>query len=996
MPVARTRILAWRMLLAAGLVYAPTAFSQAQRDTSVATGPIIVTGTVTTGENDIPVRRARVSVQGANGQTVELTNQDGQFQIIIPSGTGGLRLSKSGFAPLQVERRALRTGTHLAVRLARGAAINGIVTDPLGAPAVNVPVRVRRVVEGGGTGGTTQFAAETDDQGEFRVGNLPAGRYSVTPGGRGGGRGTAAIFDLVGGARVDELRTLAQGLDQNDLRAVVDSLGIQVDGGRGRGGTGGRGGRGGDTANAPPNQAAAQQGPPPGQGPPAQGRGGRGRGGRGADAAPRDDAASNLPTIDVVEGQEASVSLTIDDQGAAALEQALRLAALAASQRTTSAAAQTGGEVRGRVVSAESRPIRGATVALTPVGGSGSRRTAVTDDAGRYEMLGVPAGSYRARVTKAGMPEVEFGQRRTLQPGRVISIAEKQRVQGIDFSIPKASAIVGTLTDAFGDPFEGASLQVWESTFVDGRTTLTNVSGVRARRTDDRGRYRVYGLLPGTYYVVATEESRGGRGPDEETGARVFYPGTLTATSAAPVMIDAGQDAHGVDFPLAATRAARITGIATSASNGQPARGRALLGVSQRSGEPMLPVQSTRVEEDGSFLFEGVGAGEYVVQVVTSTTPFGGGRGERGGERGRGGAPNAGGGGRGGNAQGNGGGRGGGNATQGRGATPGGTAGGAAPAPAPAQTGGAGRQGTVGRQGTAAAQPQGGAAGQRGGGGGNQTAGGRGGQTGNANNNGARGRGQGTAARAAQRVEREFGMTYVTVSDGETASVRLETAPGAPVSGQIFLEGDAVGVAPSSFGLSAFATNGDTAPLSGSRQSRAEVRDDWTFLFTDLIGENRFVMTRAPDGWWLKSVSVNGVNALEQPVSFNTNGQAVVNVTATFANGTASIEGRVVDDRRQAASDFAVVVFSTDPDRWFNRSPYLKFASPTQDGSFSVPGLPPAEYMIAALDRIDGGPDFGDWQNPAVLNALVPNARRLKVSAGEVATTELRLLRAVR
>jgi len=55
------------------------------------------------------------------------------------------------------------------------------------------------------------------------------------------------------------------------------------------------------------------------------------------------------------------------------------------------------------------------------------------------------------------------------------------------------------------------------------------------------------------------------------------------------------------------------------------------------------------------------------------------------------------------------------------------------------------------------------------------------------------------------------------------------------------------------------------------------------------------------------------------------------------------------------------------------------------------------EHVVgSSLDRIDGGPDFGDWQNPAVLAALAPTARRVKVGAGQTVSTELRMLRATR
>ena len=218
-------------------------------------------------------------------------------------------------------------------------------------------------------------------------------------------------------------------------------------------------------------------------------------------------------------------------------------------------------------------------------------------------------------------------------------------------------------------------------------------------------------------------------------------------------------------------------------------------------------------------------------------------------------------------------------------------------------------------------------------------------------------------------------------------------APGTTMNGQIVFDGDATSVSARSFAFSAYPTDGDASPLIGSRQMAADVREDGTFTIARLSGPIRLGMTRAPDGWFLKSAMVNGVNAADTPVSLNRGDTSVASVTVTFASGTGSIEGKVVDDCSQPSGEFGVIVFSSDPGRWYSRSPYIKLGSPAQDGTFSVTGLPPGEYLATAIDQIDGGADFGTWQNPAVLTTLAPAAKRFTLAAGQTATTELRLIR---
>ena len=851
--------------------------------------PFIARGRVVAADGT-PLRRVRVSVQGGQRSEPTFSNDDGRFELIVPSSAGGgLRFTKPGFVPASISRQTAQASGDPAVTLIKGAAINGTVLDQTGAAAVGVVVRVRRIDAAASGGG--QLAIDTDDLGAFRVGNLPAGRYAIVAGTPGGGRARGATPDGttgVGGAQ------------------------------RGRG-RGGRGGRGDQQLLSP-----------------------------------------DTPTVDLAAGQEASV-LVFHDAPTPAVPSG------AAPPQTASRDTQTAtGSIRGRVLSHDAAPISGASVQVSPAEGGGTRRSAVTDAAGRYEITGLAQGRYRARVTKSGLVSVEYGQSRALQSGRVIDLGRNERLQGIDVTMPKGSAVTGTIVDASGEPVEGVDVQAWQARFTDGRTALAPAAGASTRRTDDRGQYRLYGLLPGTYYVVASENNtgggRGGRGGRGGPGAadsadtaadlRVFYPGTPFLTSANTIQADVGQDTAGVDITLVRGRAARVQGVARRAS-GQPARGRAVISVSHRSGAPALPLQTAALDADGAFEFQHVSPGDI-------RRPSGGRRFRWWGSRiaARGGGP----------------------AIDGRGGAAGGTTG-------RAGAGDVGGARSAAGQGAPGQQPVG-AGPSRGRGGGQQASAGTQGSRGG----GAPGRGAGGLLPRGQATDREFGAQFVTVLEGEVASVVIDTFPGVRMTGRIVMEGDASNVQPSSFGLSAYPADPDMSPLQGVRALRATIEDDGTFEIADLIG--RFVLLRrlCPTGWWLKSVNVNGVNAVEDPAVFGKGALSGTDVLAVFADGAGAVEGRVLNERRQPATEFKVLVFAASADRWFSQSPYVKFGSASQDGTFTVTGVPPGQYLVAAVDHIDGGTDYGDWQNPAVLNALAASARRLSVGTGQRVTTELRLV----
>ena len=79
--------------------------------------------------------------------------------------------------------------------------------------------------------------------------------------------------------------------------------------------------------------------------------------------------------------------------------------------------------IAGRVLTADTgRPVKRARVAVS--GGGRGGRTATTDDQGRYRIDELGAGNYTVTASKTGFVDAVFGQRRPLQPGTPVTVAE--------------------------------------------------------------------------------------------------------------------------------------------------------------------------------------------------------------------------------------------------------------------------------------------------------------------------------------------------------------------------------------------------------------------------------------------------------------------------------------------------------------------------------------------------------------------------------------------
>ena len=105
----------------------------------------------------------------------------------------------------------------------------------------------------------------------------------------------------------------------------------------------------------------------------------------------------------------------------------------------------------------------------------------------------------------------------------------------------------------------------------------------------------------------------------------------------------------------------------------------------------------------------------------------------------------------------------------------------------------------------------------------------------------------------------------------------------------------------------------------------------------------------------------------------------------------ATVSGRLPEDAA-AGTDYSVVMFPTFRDLWTPHSRRMKFARSRGDGSFRITGLPPGDYLVAAVTRIDGTPEGGEWQNPDVLQQLAPFAERVSLREAESRAVSLPLL----
>jgi hypothetical protein len=275
--------------------------------------------------------------------------------------------------------------------------------------------------------------------------------------------------------------------------------------------------------------------------------------------------------------------------------------------------------ISGRVLAGSTgQPLYRALVQLN-TGNLGTARWTLTDAEGRWFFADVPAGSYTVVASRDGYVSMGYGQKNAFGVPAPLVVADRATLERLDIVLPQGGVVTGRITDERGEAISGVGVRAMRVRFVNGRRELVeSTTGLRALLaggiTDDRGEYRLYGLAPGTYYLVASSGPVGiGRSDDPTSYAVTYAPGTALIAEATPVVVSGDKNAT-ADFGLVRTALSMVSGTLLDASGaGRPGIVRLVVvapGHAIETGRAL----STQADASGAFQLRGVPPGTYFLQ----------------------------------------------------------------------------------------------------------------------------------------------------------------------------------------------------------------------------------------------------------------------------------------------------------------------------------------------------------------------------------------------
>ncbi|HEX5070365.1 MAG TPA: hypothetical protein VFV78_09140 [Vicinamibacterales bacterium] len=589
------------------------------------------------------------------------------------------------------------------------------------------------------------------------------------------------------------------------------------------------------------------------------------------------------------------------------------------------------------------QPVPGAIVSMSVAGRSipmGNQTRQLTDDKGRFAFVNVwGENNYLLSASKFGYLDGGVGREKSpTDPIRSVRVLKDQWLGGVRVTIWRPATISGSVRDESGEPMVGIIVRTLVRHRLMGRDEL---AAGPMTLTDDRGTYRIAGLVPGRYLVQVpsvqasmptktrytgpgtTNAPDGGLELDEQsrlvigryplppppmngkprTYPMAFHPATSSIADAITLDLKYGDDRPNIDITLSPVSAVRVSGVLEGPPEAMTLMTVRLLAAGLENLGQGSETATALVDPSGQFTFVNVPPGTYTIDAPVSIYEF---------TQGGSGVPNR-----------------------------------PASFPSPPGIQGWSRSSNApdGLSGLSFST---------------------------------------TNLRGGNDVPNYSGRATITVGSADMNGVVVRLKPMGTMTGKFVLEFDPtqpVPATPPRVSATLDAANGEVYLGQPRSQSvpDAPVTD---FLITGVMPGQYWL--RASPGWLVKSVVWKGRDYTTTPID-TTNAGDVTGVVVTVTNNRPTLSGVVTGTATLKAEDCMIVMFPVERAQWQNiglTPARFKSAVIGTGDSYTTTSLPAGDYIVAAIDRTIRS----RWLDPSVLTQLEAGGARVTLAWGAKAT----------
>ena len=230
---------------------------------------------------------------------------------------------------------------------------------------------------------------------------------------------------------------------------------------------------------------------------------------------------------------------------------------------TLSDAVISEGVITGRVIGADGQALEDVEVHASRIGGArNSDHSTISGAYGDFKLTGLAPGLYVLSPRAPGF----------IVAGASTEHAIHRIGESVTINLTRGGVITGRITDETGEPIVGVAVTPRRLRDLEGRTApQRNDGSFVGSMTDDRGIYRINGLLPGVYVVsIGGADDWPSDTAQVQRDAPTYHP-SVTRDTAAEIIVRGGEEVSGVDIRHRAERGHIVSGaVAGETASAKP------------------------------------------------------------------------------------------------------------------------------------------------------------------------------------------------------------------------------------------------------------------------------------------------------------------------------------------------------------------------------------------------------------------------------------------
>jgi hypothetical protein len=237
-------------------------------------------------------------------------------------------------------------------------------------------------------------------------------------------------------------------------------------------------------------------------------------------------------------------------------------------------------------------------------------------------------------------------------------------------------------------------------------------------------------------------------------------------------------------------------------------------------------------------------------------------------------------------------------------------------------------------------------------------------------------------------ADREFASLPISVVGDDITDLMIATRPEATVRGRVIWEGSS----PEPFATQRISVSQADPRMNSAVQAwgggtSGTVDAKGTFSIVGVHGHIVFQssFTGVSGPWHLKAVRLGGADITD--VGYNVTSD-IDDLEVVMTDRETRVSGMARDERHQPAMDYVVVVLPSEVRPGVNPTRFIQTARPDQQGRYQVKGLPPGQYVAAAVESLSRDGHY----NPAFQKRVRSTAIPFTLKEGQQLVLDLQLM----